>query len=112
MLILTRHASYVNEAQLYKLSTAEKIRYAKDHPQIAPEIRNGYQKQSFASDVYSMGRIIQKINTAILDVPQIRTMVELCLSSDSSKRPTAKELKTSFTRLFSEQEKAEEGSYS
>ena len=50
-------ACHLNEALLYKLSTTEKIRYTRDHPQIAPEVRNGYQKQSFASDVYSMGRI-------------------------------------------------------
>lgn len=97
-------ACYLNEAQLYKLSTAEKIKYTKDHPQIAPEVRNGYQNQSFASDVYSMGRIILKINIAILDVPQICSMAELCLSSDSSKCPNAETLKTS---LSSQQEKVE-----
>ena len=90
-------ACHLNEALLYKLSTTEKIRYTRDHPQIAPEVRNGYQKQSFASDVYSMGRIIQKINVAILDVPQIHSMSELCLSSDSSKRPNAETLMSSIS---------------
>ena len=54
------------DAQRYNLSKQEKI-YAEHHPHIAPEVRSGDQVQSFASDVYSMGLIIGKINVIAME---------------------------------------------
>lgn len=88
------------EAQRYTLSSKEREYYAKHYPQIAPEVRNGCETQSFSSDIYSLGRVIKKINTVILDIPCISSLAELCLSSPSN-RPTADELKTTFSNLFS-----------
>ena len=90
-----------SEAQRYTLSSKEREYYAKHYPQIAPEVRNGCETQSFSSDIYSLGRIIKKINTAILEIPCICSLAELCLSSLSSKRPSAEELKLTFSNLFS-----------
>lgn len=94
-------ACYLGEARLYNLTSEERLRYAKDHPQIAPEVRDGYKKQSFMSDIYSIGRIIQKINSSILKIPLINSMAMLCLDSDCEKRPNALELETCLTNLFS-----------
>ena len=46
-------ACFLNDAKLYKLSTADKEVYRKRHPQVSPEVRNGSYKQSVASDIYS-----------------------------------------------------------
>ena len=67
------------------------------HEIIAPEVRN---KQSFASVIYSTGRVIHKINSAVLQIPGVRSLSELCLSEDLKKRPTSSELHSSFKFLF------------
>lgn len=92
-------ACHVEEAQLYKLSTNEKIRYAECHPQVAPEVRNGTHKQSYASDMYSIGRIIDKVNSQVLKHSNINSIALLCLDKDNSKRPKATGLKDFFTDL-------------
>ena len=99
MIIDFNKACLCSEAQKYSLTSKEREYYAKHYPQIAPEVRNGYESQSLTSDVYLMGRIIQKINTAVLSVPCIGSLAQLCLSSCTSKRPSAAELKT-FANLF------------
>lgn len=87
------------DARQYNLSKQEKS-YAKHHPHIAPEVRNGIKVQSFASDIFSIGRIIDKINVqAIGKVPCISSMVELCTSLHPVKRPTAEELRQTFSSL-------------
>ena len=88
-----------SDAQRYRLSCKEKEHYCKHYPQIAPEVRNGCETQSFASDIYSMRRVILKINDAVLDVAYINSLAQLCLSSYPSKRPTANELKTTFSNI-------------
>ena len=49
-------------ARHYHLSKSEKDRYKLRHPQVAPDVRHGLNKQSKASDVYSVGRILSSIN--------------------------------------------------
>ena len=88
------------DAKLYKLSLEEKQKYSKYHPQIAPEVRNGSQRQSFASDIYSFGRILYKINDIALTVPCVNSLSLLCLSPASVKRPSASELEKSLSNLF------------
>ena len=89
------------DARRYNLSKQEKIYYAEHHPHIAPEVHSGDQVQSFASDVYSMGRIISKVNViAMGEVPCICSMAELCKSLRSSKRPTAEELRQTFSSFL------------
>ena len=88
------------EGRFYTLSPSEKKRYAKNHPQIAPEVREGYRCQTFASDLYAFGRIVYKINDIILTISHLHSLSLLCLSIAAVKRPTADELKKSFTNLF------------
>lgn len=64
-------ACFIEDAQVYKLSANERLRYAKCHPQVAPEVRDGLQKQSYASDIYAFGRVIDKVNTLILKHSEI-----------------------------------------
>ena len=93
-------ACFVSEAMLYKLSADQKQLYKKRHPQIAPEVRNGLEKQSPCSDIYSFGRILSQINTDFLTIPVLYSMAEQCLDSCSQNRPVAKLLHIFLTNLF------------
>jgi hypothetical protein len=73
------------------------------YPQIAPEVRNGSQCQSFASDIillYSHGRILYKVNDIALTVPCVNSLSLLCLSPVAVKRPGASELENFLSNLF------------
>ena len=87
------------DAKVYKLSHEEK-KYSKYHPQITPEVRNGSQRQSFASDIYSFGRILYKVNEIALTVPCVNSLSLLCLSCVSDKRPSASDLEKYLGNLF------------
>ena len=89
----------VCEGLTYRLSREAQQKYARDNPQIAPEVHKGLCKQSFASDVYSIGRVLHKINAAILHIPGVLSLSQLCLSEDLKKRPTASELHSSLSFL-------------
>ena len=100
LLIDFNKACHSDEGQVYKLSHKEKEKYAKHHPQIAPEVRCGFQKQSFASDMYSFGRVLYKINSKVLKIPCLSSMSVMCLSVKATKRPSANELSTFLANLF------------
>ena len=100
ILIDFNKACFADEGRFYKLSSQEITKYAKNHPQVAPEVRRGIQKQSFASDVYSFGRVFNKINSNVLKLPCLYNLSMLCLSETVQKRPTGDELSTFLTNLF------------
>lgn len=93
-------ACYISDAMLYKLSVDQKELYKKSHPQIAPEVRNGLAMQSYHSDIYSFGRVFQKINEDILKIPVLYKMATLCLDDSSKMRPTAGDLHKFLVNLF------------
>lgn len=93
-------ACYISEAMLYKLSAEQKEIYKKCHPQIAPEVRNGVEKQSYCSDMYSFGRVLHQINSEILKIPVLYKMAEQCLDYCRLNRPTAEDLHKFLTNLF------------
>ena len=84
----------------YSLSVLEKKRYLSDHPQIAPELRDGHSKQSKASDVYAVGRIIDIVNTCKLSIPVLESTSQTCLQYQSKRRPSSAELCTSLNYLL------------
>ena len=100
LLVDFNKACHSDEGQMYKLSHKEKEKYAKHHPQIAPEVRCGIKRQSFASDMYSFGRVLHKINSKVLKIPCLDSMSAMCLSVKSSERPSANELSTFLASLF------------
>lgn len=93
-------ACFVSESTLYNLSSEQKDSYKKNHPQIAPEVRDGRAKQSFSSDIYSFGRIMQKINMAKLCIPVLNGLAEQCLEASYQKRPSSLDLRTFLSNLF------------
>ena len=88
------------EGRFYTLSLTQKKKYMKNHPQIAPEVREGYRRHTFSSDIYAFGRIVYKINDMSLNIPYLHSLSLLCLSQAPNKRPTANELHTSLSNLF------------
>ena len=89
-----------DEGQVYKLSHEKKDKYAQHHPQVAPEVRCGIERQSFASNMYSFGRVLHKINSKVLKIPCLDSMSAVCLSVKSSERPSAHELSTFLVSLL------------
>ena len=61
-------ACNIANEKLYKLSEIQKEQYKKDHPHIAPDLRDGACKQSTLSDVFALGRVMKLINS----VPQLQ----------------------------------------
>lgn len=91
-------ACFLQNAKLYHLSTTDKEVdkevYRKRHPQVAPELRVGICKQSTASDLYSLGRILSSINKEKLSIPVLISMCAMCLDYDYDKRPSTNDLCT------------------
>ena len=46
-------ACYLKDGRMYNLSIKEKNRYAKQYPQVAPEVRQGIALQSYESDMWA-----------------------------------------------------------
>ena len=94
-------ACYASEAKLYHLSIEQKEKYKVHHPQVAPEVRNGVLKQSFASDMYSFGRIMQYVNGK-LGIPVLKNLVDQCIGVHKES-PCAEQLLILLSNLFEEQ---------
>ena len=93
-------ACFVSCGKQYRLSDEDKQKFAREHPQIAPDLRDGKCKQSTISDVYSFGRIIKIINEANLHLPVLTSLSGMCMEYVGSKRPNTEELITFLTNLF------------
>ena len=61
-------ACNANKGKTYRLSESQKEQYKKDHPHIAPDLRDGACQQSALSDVFGLGRMIKLVNS----VPQLQ----------------------------------------
>ncbi len=82
----------VDSARKYFLSEEECQRYKIEHSQIAPDLRDGHVKQSTATDVYSLGRIIKKMNRCVIKDDKISIIVKQCLLYHSHSRPSMKKI--------------------
>ena len=49
---------FVADGKAYRLSLAERRCYTIEHPQVAPDVRDGHCRQSQYSDIYSLGSVI------------------------------------------------------
>ena len=72
---------FISDGKVYKLSLQEQRRYAIEHPQVAPDLRDGHCRQSQYSDVYSLGRVIKQINDKFLHMHSIHCIICLILYS-------------------------------
>ena len=85
-------ACFASEAALYSLSLEQIATYKKYHPQIAPEVCGGTSRQSFLSDIYFFGRVLEQINTSKLNTPVLKSLSEQCLTHSFKECPTAQSL--------------------
>lgn len=85
----------VNCGKFYRLSIRDREQYKVNHPQIAPDLRDGVCKQTTASDVYSFGRILNKINTVkqIQGWPFVKDMISQCMMYSALARPCISSIK-------------------
>lgn len=67
-----------NNAKKYQLSEAERRRYSREHPQVAPDLRDGHCKQSQYSDVYATGRVITTVNSKFIHISAVASYGLLC----------------------------------
>lgn len=88
----------MSKAKIYKLSLKEQERYGKYHPQIAPEVVSGSQKQSAASDIYSFGQVIPLI-CHYNRYEDLRKIAVQCINGTPSRRPTIERLTSQLTLL-------------
>ena len=58
-------ACKATDGKQYYLSMEEKKIYKREHCQIAPDLRDGEVKQTFLTDVFSLARILKKVNKFI-----------------------------------------------
>ena len=94
-------ACLVSAAKSYDLTMEDKTKYAKHHPQIAPDLRDGKCKQSVYSDVYSFGRVLKIINQeGNIHLPVLTNLGNMCTVYSSTNRPTAVDLSTFLSNLF------------
>lgn len=90
----------VDNAKHYNLTDVQKCTYSHDHPQVAPEVRDGLSKQSKLSDIYSVGRVLHQVNEKTLKIPMLCSYSRLCLKSNYTERPTSSDLVKAFSNIF------------
>lgn len=91
-------ACFECNAKHYHLSKSGNDRYKLCHPQVAPDVRDGLNKQSKASDINSVGRILS-INEK-KPIPAVVSIVNMCLQYDSKDWPPTHDLCKFLTNLF------------
>lgn len=83
------------------MTKEEKKEYSVNHPQIAPDLRDGHCFQSFASDVYSVGRVLSELNQLVLNIPALSSLSSKCKEYLSSSRPNTSDIFASVNFLLS-----------
>lgn len=79
-------ACEIFKGRSYRLTFEERKQYKINHPQIAPDLRDGLCKQSEASDIYSFGRIAG-LMTRKIDDKQVSELSKKCTMYNSVDRP-------------------------
>ena len=90
----------VNFAQKKKLSEREKETYYKYHKHIAPEVVEGKQPPSKASDIYAFGQLISLV-CYYQRYKEISTIARMCIRGTPDKRPNIQELINAFKLVSS-----------
>ena len=84
-----------NEGKLYHLSKKERNKYKMNHPQVAPDLRDGLCAQREASDIFSFWRIMCMISSLLKD-QSLRDLSKQCMLYHSELRPCVGDLKQSL----------------
>ena len=76
----------IDNVKRYSLSEAQKELYKKDHPHIAPDLRDGLVTQSSSTDIYSLGRILKRCNARVLHNSDLSSAIKSALTYHSKDR--------------------------
>ena len=101
MIIQSFHC-YTQDAKQYHLTATQQCLYEHNHPQVAPDLRDGLCKQSKLSDVYSFGRVMDSVNKKSLNLPVLCSLSSQCTEYLQTKRPTTSKLFMFLKNLLSE----------
>ena len=78
----------VTKGRTYSLINAEINIYKKEHPQVAPDLRDGLVRQSISTDIFSLGRIMKRCNSVIMHSSELSPLIRQALSYHSQDRPS------------------------
>ena len=81
-------ACLITKGRTYSLSDAEISMYKKEHPQVAPDLRDGLVKQTISSDIFSLGRIMKRCNSVMIQSSELSPLIRQALSYHSRDRPS------------------------
>ena len=81
-------ACRVSNGKTYTLSPEDKALYGREHTQIAPDLRDRHTAQSQATYIYSLGRVIKKVNQTVLHSEEVTSIAKEALNYYSCNRPT------------------------
>jgi serine/threonine protein kinase len=88
----------VTKGRTYSLSNAEINMYKKEHPQIAPDLRDGHVKQSVSSDLFSLGRIMKRCNSVVIHSTELSPLIRQALSYHCRDRPSIEAILSLLTK--------------
>ena len=77
----------LSQGKQYHLTEEEKSVYKQEHSQVAPDLRDGVVRQCAATDIYSIGRIIKRLNSMIIHSETLIALAKQLLSYHSDDRP-------------------------
>ncbi len=81
-------ACLTGNGRKYQLSPEQIALYKQQYPHVAPDLRDGKIMQSPATDVYSLGRVIRKVNQMVLHSDEVTTIAKQAMHVSSSQRPS------------------------
>ena len=87
----------VSKGKKYSLSEDEKHVYKGDHPQVAPDLRDGLVQQTMSTDIYSLGRILKRCNSVVIRSMQLASTIRPILSYHSQDRPSIEAILSMLT---------------
>ena len=87
----------VSKGKKYSLSEDEKLVYKGDHPQVAPDLRDGLVQQTMSTDIYSLGRILKRCNSVVIRSMQLASTIRPILSYHSQDRPSIEAILSMLT---------------
>ena len=84
----------------YHLSAKEIQTYKEEHSHIAPDLRDGHISQCPATDVFSLGRILKKVNRTVIHFHVVTELARQCLAYYSHDRPSIGDVTTKLNEVI------------
>lgn len=93
-------ACHQTKAKRYQLTEEEQQQYKEHHPQIAPDLRDGREVQNVKTDVFALGRLIEKMCKMYGMIGETYKVASRCLADASQDRPELKEVNQALQQVI------------